>query len=238
MNYLLRLAVILAFVSSAPMASAVSVGQLDTFASGTTAGWQINAVGIGSPPAQALPRNIPSGGPEGSDDAYLQLTSLGTAGSGGRLSAINLGQWAGNYLASGVHAIRMDVNNFGTSELSLRLLLADPIPGPPQNMAISTDAVTIPAGSGWISITFPIQPSDLTAALGDIETALANATELRIFHAADGKFPGDPITALLGVDNIEARGAAVPEVTSTGLLLGFAMLITFRAKRRSSQGGR
>ena len=207
-----------------PGAKAASIGQIDTFEDGTTQGWQINILGMGSPPSEALPRNVASGGPGGVDDAYLELNSLGTPAPGGRLSVINLGQWSGDYLGEGIHAIQIDVNNLGTSDLFLRLLVADPIPGPPQNMAFSAEPVFVPSASGWMTITFPIQASDLTAGLGTVETALSNVRELRLFHSADPVFPGDPIAARLGLDNIEAIGVSVPDISSTAFLLGGALL--------------
>ena len=47
---------------------AVTLGQTDTFESGTTEGWVINLLGSGNPPPEALPRNIADGGPAGSGD--------------------------------------------------------------------------------------------------------------------------------------------------------------------------
>src|SRR5688572_2599860 len=108
-------------------ALAVTSGQIDTFENGTTENWVVNLLGMGSPPPETLPVNVPSGGPAGVDDNYLLLTSLGGAGSGNRLSVINfMSQWAGDYVGSGIGGIRMHVNNLGTTELALRLLFADP----------------------------------------------------------------------------------------------------------------
>jgi hypothetical protein len=79
--------------------------------------------------------------------------------------------------------------------------------------------------------------SDLTGGLGDVETALRNTTEVRIYHSTSPNFPNpvvpiEPIVALLGVDNIQARAAAVPESSSTGVLLAFAGLALVFARRR------
>ena len=105
----------------------VVAGQTDTFEDGTTQGWVINLLGMGSPPAP--PVNVPTGGPAGDGDNYLQLTAVGGAVAGGRLSVINFnGQWAGNYGAAGVAAIEMDLLNTGTSDLFLRLLAGN-VPG-------------------------------------------------------------------------------------------------------------
>ena len=75
--------------------SAVTIGPVDNFEDGTTQNWVINLLGMGSPPSP--PANIPTGGPAGVGDNYLQLTSTGilnTAGS--RLVGVNyMHQWTG-----------------------------------------------------------------------------------------------------------------------------------------------
>jgi hypothetical protein len=111
----------------------------------------------------------------------------------------------------------MDVNNFGATDLYLRLLFEDPMGGPPQNEAFSTNPIVLSAGSGWTSVTFLINPGNLTAGTGTVQGALTNTTAIRIFHSPQAGFPGPPVVAQLGIDNI--RAAAVPE-PSTMLLLG------------------
>jgi hypothetical protein len=217
---------VLTILSLSPLtAQAVDLGQIDTFEDGTTQGW------ITGGPHPFPPVNISSGGPAGADDNYLLITALGTGGPGGRLASFNLSQWGGDYLAAGVTTIRMDVNNFGTADLSLRLLLADPMFGPPSNIAISSDAVLVPAGSGWTSVDFPVDLSSLIALAGDTTSALSGATELRLFHGVDPTFPGAPIATTLGVDNIQA---AVPEPSA---VLAFGMgtllcMVSLRSRRR------
>lgn len=222
----------LAALWSAP-AGALSIAQIDTFEDGTTQGWQ-----VGDPTHPAPPVNIATGGPGGAGDNYLQLTAVGSSGPGSRLSAFNFAQWAGDYIAAGITSIYMDVNNFGPDDLSLRLLFADPAGGPPSNVAV-TDAVLIPAGSGWQSIVFSVVPADLIAVIGDASLALANATELRIFHNPDPDFPGPGIgipivSATLGVDNISptAPSAAVAEPAGLAALgLGLIALGLLRRRR-------
>jgi hypothetical protein len=207
----------LAALALAQGAAAVTLG----FEDGTAQGWVINLLGAGSPPAAALPANVASGGPDGADDAWLRLTATGLGGAGSRLSAINVSQWAGDYTAAGITAIAMRVVNLGATDLSLRLLFADPGPGPPANQAVSTAAVFVPAGSGWIDVLFPVAVDALTPILGSAELALAGATELRIFHAPLDTFPGPDVAAQLGVDDVRA----VPEPDVAALLaLGLAAL--------------
>jgi hypothetical protein len=216
----------------APVRAQVVLGQLDTFEDGTTTGWR-----VGDPTHPAPPTNIPTGGPAGVGDNYLQLTALGGGGPASKLSAFNVAQWAGNYIAAGVTFITLNARNTGPDDLFLRLLFADPVAGPPSNVAI-TDSVFLPAGGGWTYAVFAVDPGSLITVLGDATTALTNATELRIFHNPAPTFPGPPngippVTAVLGVDNILAanRALVVPEPSSVSALflgLGFAGFLVRR----------
>lgn len=185
----------------ASSASAVVSGQVDTFEDGTTQGWVVALLGA---PHPAPPTNVASGGPAGSDDNYLLVTAVGGAGAGSKLSVINPAQWTGNFIMAGIGFIEMDLNNFGPSDLSLRVLFEDPMGGPPANIAFSSDAIVLPAGSGWTSVIFPVSLADLTAGQGDGAAALMNTTAMRIFHNPLPASPGPAVEALLGIDNIEA----------------------------------
>jgi hypothetical protein len=211
------------------------VGQVDTFEDGTTQNWAVG-LGPGGGVHPAPPTNVPDGGPAGPGDNYLLLTAVGGTGAGSRLSVINLlGQWSGNYLSSGVSAIQMDLNNLGETDLSLRLMFEDPVPNPPANVAISTEAVLLPAGGGWTQVLFPIAPGNLTAVLGSVNGALSNTTGIRIFHSPTVEPSGPPVVARLGVDNI--RAAVIPE-PGTLALAGMGLLplagAVVRRKRRKA----
>ncbi|RPI47509.1 MAG: hypothetical protein EHM59_04180, partial [Betaproteobacteria bacterium] len=166
-----------------PAARAIGLGQVDTFESGTTLGWQVGSGGHPAPPTLA------TGGPAGSTDHFLQLEALGGDGPGSRLAVFNAAQWAGDYSAAGVTRIEMDVFNFGPSDLSLRLLFLDFEAMNPVNMALSADAMFVPAGSGWIRISFPTAAAALFAQSGSAAAALANADELRLFHNPAMAYP-------------------------------------------------
>jgi hypothetical protein len=209
------------------------VGQVDDFEDGTTQGWLINLLGMGNPPAEALPINVSTGGPGGADDSYLRLTSLGGQTAGGRLVALNLDtRWTGDYLSAGVAAITMDLINLGTSDISLRLLFERVEGGPPTDIAFTNDVVVLAAGGGWTSATFRIGLDDLAAALGSVEAVLSGASVVRLYHGPDAGFPGTPIAAQLGVDNI--RAAAVPEPTALAMLLMGVIGAGLAARRRGA----
>lgn len=221
----LATAVILAALVAPRLAAGVAIGQLDDFEDGTTQGWVVGLLGS---PHPAPPVNVSTGGPGGVDDNFLLLTAVGGVGAGNRLTVINPAQWAGDYVAAGATGIAIDARNLGNTDLALRLLFEDPSVGPPSNQAVSSNAISLPAGGDWTHVVFPITPGDLTAVLGSVDAALSNATAIRIFHGATAAFPGGPIVAQLGVDNIRA----VPEPTAATLLafaLGGLALVRRRA---------
>lgn len=216
---------LLASIAASHGASAVTLGQVDDFEDGTTQGWVVALQGA-SPPAATLPVNISTGGPGGANDNFLQLTSLGNFGPGGKLIGINVSQWTGNYITANVLAISASVINLGASDVSLRFYVSDANGGPATNAAISTQAIVLPSGSGWTNVVFPMSASDLTATLGSVGAALADARDIRILHALTAFFPGENKAAQIGLDNL----TAVPE-PATGLLLGLG-LVALAARRR------
>ena len=213
------------FSLSAATASGVSLGQSDTFEDGTVQSWSTGPLGHPSPPA-----NIATGGPGGADDNYLRLTALGGTGAGSRLAAFNGAQWSGNYLAAGITAISLHVNNFGPNEAHLRLRFIG-FSGATSDIAI-TNAVVVPPGSGWSLVTFTIYPASLVTLQGSATAALTNASELRIFHNPAPAYPNPPtgppaITVQLGIDNIRA----VPEASPVALIsLGLLALVALTRK--------
>jgi hypothetical protein len=229
----LLFAFLAATIAAPDLAHAVTVGQSDTFDDGTTMGWHAPGPNPNSP----LPE--PGGGPTGPGDGYLMLRANGQNAAGGRLSALNDSQWTGDYLAAGVSLIRMNVNNQGPDDLSLRLLFEDfdTLPGPPLNLALSATAVFVPAGSGWTTIEFPISPADLVNdGIGSVTAALSNTDTLRIFHNTAPSFPGPGVgipivVSHLGIDNI----TAVPEPNTILILLPpLLTLLSLRSSRSAS----
>jgi len=216
-----------------PAVAAAAPIPLDDFEDGTVENWFAGGGPVGGV-HPAPPANVVNGGPLGPGDNYMLLTSLGGAGAGSRMVAMNGSQWAGDYVAGGVSFIEMDLNNLGNTDLAVRLLFENPMGAPPTDIAISDDPFLLPAGGGWVHATFPVTPADLVALLGTATDALSQTTILRIFHSPTDTFPGPPIVASLGVDNITADAApvAVPEPATLLLILPGAAALLARRRRR------
>jgi hypothetical protein len=190
-------------------ASAIVVGQIDTFENGTTMGW---AHGV---PGYLV--NVATGGPAGAGDHYMRLLSDGV-GQGGRLTTFNLQQWLGNYIAAGVTSLEIDLRNEGTTPLSIRLAFKS------QNTMDAPGYVSTPmllaVGSGWQHFSIAFTPGSFTAVGGPaafntfFSTGLGDA---RIINAVGAtNLNGDFITGQVGIDNIRA----VPEPATVLLLAG------------------
>ena len=227
---LTAIALMIAIAIAPATAYGASIGLRDTFQDNTTDNWFAGGLGLGMVPP-VPPQVVATGGPNGALDEYLKITATGNAGQpGSRIVAINGTQWAGNYLASGISTIEMDLKNLGTTDLTIRLQFEDPMGGPPVDEAVTTFGAFLPAGSDWTHVAFGISVADLTAILGNPNTALGNTTLLRII---DSPTATDAVTiaGTLGVDNITA--SAVPEpatmlFTATGLV---ALAAKYRRRR-------
>lgn len=199
-------------------AMAVTLGQSDTFQDGSTEGW---ATGTGS---STPPVNVAANGPGGATDKYLLLTASGVFGPGGRLVAFSGPGWDGDYVAAGITGIRMQVNNLGSTDLSLRLLFNSTS----ATSAFSTDAISVLAGSGWTTIRFSVNPGALTGP-ADVMSGVA---DWRLYHSvAAGPPPtGAFIAASLGVDNV----TAVPEPAAWLTLVAGLAMLAFVARPRAA----
>ena len=225
MTQALRTMMLLLLIALAPsLAWGLSIGQQDTFQNGTTNGWSVSLVDMLSP---TPPLNVPTGGPGGLGDSFLLITAVSGTGPGNRLSAINVRQWTGDFIAAGITTIRMDLKNLGPSDLSLRLLLSDVAGGSPANAAFSTVPLLLPTGGDWVTRLFPITPADLTPAIGTVGAALHSTAELQLYQAVGATLQGETITGSLGVDNI----TATPEPT-TAVLLGTGLLALYSVATR------
>jgi hypothetical protein len=217
------------------LGSAFPLGNLDDFEDGTTQNWVVGLLGM---PHPAPPINIANGGPDGDGDNYLRLTSVAGAAAGSRLVIINVDQWAGDYTIPDDspidrYVIQGWVNNFINNDLFLRVLLENPMGGPPTDIAIS-EAVMVPAGGGWVPFEIPLGPDDLTVLLGSLDALLPNVTAIRLLHSQGGAFPGEPIVLEIGFDDLFATGIIIdfPEPGTLGLfLIALAALGALRRQR-------
>ncbi len=207
-------------------ASAITLGQIDDFQDGTTQAW---ASGGANPNP---PINLSGAGQGGAGDHVLQISTSGASGgAGSKLIGFNEAQWIGDYLASGVNKISMDLSSPNNVPLNVRLVLQ----GPGGNF-VTPDAI-VPAGTGvWNNYLFSLAPGDLLPADGtDVNQTLGGVTKLRLLHnpvasVAGAVVPGggSVFAASLLADNI----TAVPE-PATWMLLTFGALMMPLRRRRS-----
>lgn len=188
--HFLGLPALLGLVTTA--ASAITAGQIDTFQSGTLLNWA----------GGSSPTNIANGGPLGTGDRFMRLTSTGGFGQGSQMAAFNDFQWAGNYIAAGVRMVECDMKNLGFTDLHMRLVFFT------QGFSrfTSVNAVILPSGGDWVRCYFPMREADLVIVEGNETYAEGLATVFRgmIRHNTVPQSTGEPIAAQLGVDNITA----------------------------------
>ncbi len=188
--------------------SGVTLGQMDDFQSGSTAGW---IHGQSNPHA---PRVLADDGPGGVGDFALTVSASGTGGAGSRLIMFNRGQWTGDFLNSGVTGIRFDARHNDGPDLPLRIAFN----GPGGQFSL-TDPILLSVGSGWVTHVFPLDASafqHVGGGSGSWAATMGGVTEARLLSAASPSWRGDSVAASLSVDNIQA----VPEPRLVSLLTG------------------
>ncbi len=208
----------LAVIVLSPVAArAIAVGQMDTFQDGTSQGWQ---TGLGPIP------NVASGGPAGAGDRYIQYSSSGSAGANSRMVIFNAAQWLGDYVGAGVTRVEMDLNNFSTPTLSIRLaFFLDAGTG-----YVTTTPFALSGNSGWQHAGFDLVAGNFTAigSPGDFNALLSNFSgQLRILSSGSPSLIGDTVAATVGYDNIQA----VPEPGSLALAGGALLLLVGCCRR-------
>lgn len=203
-------------VASAAIASP-TLNQVNDFQNGQVSGWTDGG-------SAADPVNVATGGPAGAGDRFLRVTSNGGFGAGSRLVTLNNNQrWTGNFNTDRVDAVTMDLKNFGTTPLSMRIA----IEGPGSTWWATTTRFLLPADNAWHPARFDLTSTALTRIEGasTLASTLPAVTEFRILHSAAANYRGDVIASSFGVDNIRA----VPEPAG---LAAVVVLLPLLARRR------
>jgi hypothetical protein len=213
----LRTVLGLAIFLSAASAFGVVIGQVDTFQSGLD-NWQGGVGGF---------TVVPNGGPAGTGDQYLQLSS-GASPLPPRLVGFNDSQWLGNYTATGVTAVAMDLLNSGTTSLSMRVAIREGTGTASTPGYASTTPFILPADGQWHHAVFDLDSASLTGfnSPQSLSADLANVKDFRILESAAPSGVGDMVTAQVGVDNV----TAVPEPSAL-VLIALAIPIVWRRTR-------
>lgn len=189
---------------------AITSTEMDDFEDTTTEGW-----GHGAP--TGLVTNA-DGGPGGAGDSFLRVESTGAAGGpGSRLAVINEDQWTGDYNAIGdTFTISVDLINLGAVDLQIRLGLEGGLVEGEGDRWVTTTAFSLPAaptegGGTWQSTSFTLSAADMTQVSGSnpLASTLDAVNQLRFISASATTFQGDPIAAVLGIDNINVLSVPV-----------------------------
>ncbi len=156
------------------------------------------------------PEFVPDGGPIGVEDGFMKaFGNGGVSGNQGKAIVVyNGSQWSGDYATSGLTSVTLDLKNFGTTELYIRLGFWDP----PTPQFMSKDSIHVPVGAGWVSGTISLLEADLIDITGSANYAVitADVPELRIIHNTTRTWSPEAIIGTLGVDNITANVTHLP----------------------------
>ena len=201
-------------------ASAITLGMVDDFQAGTTAGW-----GGGTPTT-----NVADSGPGGVGDNALRV-----AATGGRVVIVNTAQWTGNFTAAGVTNLLMDVRNENDFPLALRIGFAQGAlgSGGAGDTYVSATAASVPSDGQWHRVALSLAPGSFVPHTAnsnptpDAGAALAAVSHFRILHNPAANFLGANGPATFYVDNIRA----VPEPTAWALAAGGLGLLEVRRRR-------
>lgn len=168
-------------------AAQVASGQIDDFQDGTTMSWS----------GGANPANVPSGGPAGTDDKYLSLTS----GVNGKIATYNITRWGGNYTTAGVGRIEADLKNLGDTELYVRVVLH----GTNGTRWSSKTPFVLPVGGAWSHHGVDLVASNftITQGVGTFAETLASLDRLMFRHEVIISAGGSVVTGSLGIDNVK-----------------------------------
>jgi hypothetical protein len=180
-------------------ALAIDRNQRDDFEDGTAMGW------VEGPSSPNDPINVPTGGPSGTGDAFLQNQSTGTGSTGSRMVMFNSSTWSGDWIAAGIVSLRGQMLNLGSGPLNMRIALQ----GAGAQRYGSAAAVILPADGVWHDVSFALADLVPIGATTPLSQVLSSVNVLRVLSAAAGPaWEGDRVAAVLGMDNLRA----IPEI--------------------------
>jgi len=147
---------------------------------------------------------LETGGPQGVDDAFLQLDSKGGVGQGSHLAVHNSNpRWTGNYALAGVNAIGVWLKNFSNQTLSMRIVLF----ATDTQRWTSKTALTMNPNQDWTYHEFRLDPANMTRVLGTFthKQMITAVTKIMIRHDPEPPSSGGAaIDSLLGIDDVQA----------------------------------
>lgn len=195
---------VLVALSSVELCRAATLFAVDDFEDGSIEGWE----------GGNLPTNIPSGGPNGEGDHYLQLTPRGAIGPGGNLAAFNLGpDWIGDYGSVGAKLIEMDMLNTESNliDLEMRIVLFGPTST--NERWTSASPFLLARDGAWHNAAFSLAEEDIVqvGGTGTYEDMMANVLRVMVRLDSDTpSFGGEPTDSVLALDNIVLLPEAIP----------------------------
>lgn len=202
----IKLLILSLLLTSSIATAQIVANQVDDFQDNTTQSWTIGNATL----AGILITTPSDGGPDGAGDGYFSYTTTGSSNGGGSKCLVYTrnAQWSGDFMEQGIVAVKMDVRAT-SGDLNVRIGLADMDSNSfPVTQMVTTNPVVVTAGSGWQSITIPIQPADFSVLPGGSgltpAQVLASVVEMRLFSSPTVSWLGESGLRVMDFDDITA----------------------------------
>lgn len=180
-------------LASGTARAAPTAGQSDTFDNGDLMSWEQGMVDSITGEA--------TGGPDGANDGYIQVTSTGGSMQNSRMTVFNTAiRWTGNWLTPEIGQVDVHLKNDSAQALQIRLKFESGI------ARVYSLAQTVPADGQWALYSFSLAPGSFEGP-GDPKAVLSSVTTFRIEHNPNAIHPPPVIAAVLGIDNVTAAAA-------------------------------
>ena len=115
----------------------------------------------------------------------------------------NVVQWGGDYNAAGVSVVKMDLANFGSSMLTMRVGVEGP------GGRFVTAGASVPADGVWRQYAFDLSTATAVDGGTNLGATLGAVTSMRILHNPVAAWRGVEEVADAGFDNIRATNTTV-----------------------------